>query len=242
MMKRLLLPGYLILLWCLMAFTVQANAQDTTKKVTPAKVVVKHAVPFKAKQPATTPAAHTDTPVKNLRTQIDPSQLNDKSLAGQYQYLLTKSYHYQEPLMTALWKNFRDTLNQERRQVKELQAKLAAQSQTVTGLKTDVTNKEQSLAEINAKVDNISIFGLLLPKATYNLVMFGIAGALALALIIVIATTAKYKHEARHRTELYEEIEEEYKTFKAKANEKELKLARELQTERNKLDELLGRG
>ena len=65
---------------------------------------------------------------------------------------------------------------------------------------------------------------------------------LALALVIVIATTAKNKHEAKYRTELYDELDEEFKAFKAKANEKELKLARELQTERNKLDELLGRG
>ena len=72
--------------------------------------------------------------------------------------------------------------------------------------------------------------------------MVGLVIGLAIALAIVIGTTAKHKYEARHRTELYEEIEEEFKTYKAKATEKELKLARELQTERNKLDELLGRG
>jgi hypothetical protein len=41
---------------------------------------------------------------------------------------------------------------------------------------------------------------------------------------------------------LYNELDEEYKAYKVKSNEKEKKLARELQTERNKLDELLGRG
>ena len=65
---------------------------------------------------------------------------------------------------------------------------------------------------------------------------------LASSLIVVISRSAAYRREAKHRTELYSELEEEYKTFKTKANDKEKKLARELQTERNKLDELLGRG
>jgi hypothetical protein len=173
--------------------------------------------------------------------QIDVNQIKDKSLRGQYDYFLTKTYDYQQPLLTAFYRNMMDTLNVERRKIVELRAKVTKETQTVSSLKTDVNNKEQSLTESNAKVDNISVFGILLPKATYNLVMFGLVGGLALALVIVIVTTAKYKHEARHRIELYDEIDEEYKNFKAKANEKEKKLARELQTERNKVDELLGR-
>ncbi len=79
-------------------------------------------------------------------------------------------------------------------------------------------------------------------KGSYNMIMLSLIAGLTVALVIVILTTAKHKHEAKHRTELYEEIEEDYRNFKIKANEKEKKLARELQTERNKLDELLGRG
>ena len=62
-------------------------------------------------------------------------------------------------------------------------------------------------------------------------VVFGITAA------IVIARSGLHSREATYRTKLYTELEEEYKTFKAKANEKEKKLARELQTERNKLDD-----
>jgi hypothetical protein len=173
--------------------------------------------------------------------QVDLKQLEGKSLRGQYEYFLSKSYNYQQDLLTRFYKNMVDTLNIERHKITELRSKVATQTQAVSTLKADVSSKEQSLTESNAKVDNINVFGALLPKATYNLVMFGLVGGLALALVIVIVTTAKYKHEARHRIELYNEIDEEYKSFKAKANEKEKKLARELQTERNKVDELMGR-
>jgi len=232
---------FLALVICFSVCVLNAYAQDTVKKSPPVKSIIKPpaAKPVYHKPVAPVVSAAVDSAQK---AQMDPSQLNDKSLNGQYQYLLTKFYHYQQPLIAALWKNINDTLNQSRSQLKVAQAKLASQNKIVDSLKVTANSREQSLTESNAKADAISVFGILMAKSTYNLVMFGAVAVLALALIIVIATTAKHKHEAKYRTELYEEIDEEFKTFKAKAHEKELKLARELQTERNKLDELLGRG
>lgn len=237
-MKRLL-KGFLILLLC--SNVCALHAQDTVKKTAdPKSTAAKRIYHKPVAAPATTT---TDTAQANaLKAQMDPSQLNDKSLNGQYQYLLTKVYHFQQPLLAALWKNAMDTLNQSRSQLKAVQSKFTLQGKSVDSLKTTASAKDQSLTESNAKADAISVFGIMMTKSNYNLVMFGTVVILAIALIVVIATTGKHKHEAKYRTELYEEIEEEYKTFKAKAHEKELKLARELQTERNKLDELLGRG
>jgi len=281
MMKRLLLPGYLVffLFVCLFA-APKANAQDSTKKAAPeikaaepkapeTKAVLKTTTPFKkpayhyhrlypAATPATTaaapatgkpapaqPQASTAVPQTNKDTakaQIDPAQLNAKSLNGQYQYLLSKMFANQQPLVAALWKNVNDTLTHERGAVKEMQAKLAVNNKTIDSLKADITSRDQTIASSSNKGDSISMFGLNMAKSTYNAIMVSLVVILAIALAVVIGTTAKHKYEAKHRTELYEEIEEEYKTFKAKANEKELKLARELQTERNKVDELMGRG
>jgi hypothetical protein len=265
MMKRLF-PYFLILIFCFGSGIVKA--QDSTKKApeekkvqeeksTPAKSTAT-ATPSKAKPvthyyhkikpvvgPLVVPAATTpvtDTAKANAKTQIDPTQLNAKSLTAQYQYLLTKTYNYQQPLIAALWKNFTDTLGETRTKLKAAQAKAVSQSKLVDSLKALSASKEQTLNESNAKADAISLFGLMMSKSSYNLVMFGLVAVLAIALFIVIATTAKNKHEAKYRTELYEELDEEFKAFKAKAHEKELKLARELQTERNKVDELMGRG
>jgi hypothetical protein len=268
MMKRLLLPGFLALCLCIcLCVSIPANAQDTTKKAEPekkevpaaaaparTKPIYRHHRLYPVANPATGAATPATAPVVNpaiaaqrakdsaAKTQIDPGQLNAKSLNGQYQYLLTKTFPYQQPLIAALWKNVTDSLNHERSQIKDLQTKLSVSNKAVDSLKSDVSSKEQTLSQSTSKVDTISLFGINMAKSTYNLVMFGLVIGLGAALTIVILTTAKYKYEAKHRTELYEEIEEEYKNYKAKANEKELKLARELQTERNKLDELLGRG
>ncbi|HVV56522.1 MAG TPA: hypothetical protein VHC47_14405 [Mucilaginibacter sp.] len=246
-MRKYLLPVCVVFFIC--TISVNAFPQDTTKKAAHTKTTTKpvnRPERFHQVGPVQIKSANTTTPSGqakvNPKRQIDPTQLNDKSLAGQYGYLLSKTYNYEQPLMGALWKNFMDTLNHERQLLRVSQAKLTAQNKVLDSLKADIASKDQSLSESSAKVDAISVLGMLVSKSTYNIVMFSLVGILILALVIVLSTTAKYKHDARYRMNLYEEIEEEYKTFKAKANEKEIKLARELQTERNKLDELLGRG
>jgi hypothetical protein len=166
----------------------------------------------------------------------------DKSLNGQYQYLLTKIYRYQQPLIGALWKSASDTLNSNRRKLLAVTSKIDAQTKIIDSLKTALTNKDQTLNASITHLDVIDVLGISIPKHVYNLVMWGLVLLFGITAAIVIACSAGYRREAKYRTELYNEMEEEFKTYKAKANEKEKKLARELQTERNKLDELLGRG
>ncbi|MCS3737769.1 hypothetical protein FHS10_005741 [Mucilaginibacter dorajii] len=234
-------------------------AQDTVKKAAAKPSVVKAPAPLKpaytkqavkysptvpvpagAKPAAAYPPKYAYSQPK--LTAADSALAKDKSLNGQYQYLLSKLYHYQQPLVQALWKNLQDSLTIERRKLKAGQTTLAAQTKEIDSLKTDATTKGQTLAEANAKRDEISLVGISFTKATYNLVMWGLVIIFGLAAVIVIARSGAHSREAKYRIKLYEELDEEYKTYKAKANEKEKKLARELQTERNKLDELLGRG
>jgi len=108
----------------------------------------------------------------------------------------------------------------------------------VSYLKTEISGKDASLTENTNKVNEIRFLGIAFEKGTYNIIVWSIIGILAIGLIIVIATSGKNITEAKHRSQLYNEISDEYQAYKAKAVEKERKLARELQDERNKLDEL----
>jgi predicted O-linked N-acetylglucosamine transferase (SPINDLY family) len=224
-------------------------AQDTTKKTSVVKPAAQKPAAIKPStvKPVTVKPVVPANPSAYRYTQpkaaaADSALEKDKSLNGQYKYLISKLYHYQEPLASALWKNMRDTLNTERRKLAEAQSKLAIQTKDINTLKTDVTTKDQTLSESNAKRDEISLLGISLTKSSYNLLMWGLVIAFGAIAAVVIARSGAHTREARYRIKLYEELDEEYKTYKSKANEKEKKLARELQTERNKLDELLGRG
>ncbi|MFD2873607.1 hypothetical protein ACFS5N_14070 [Mucilaginibacter ximonensis] len=193
------------------------------------------------KKVAAIPAAVTTAKVqlkKDSSTVAQPVPKTDKSLYGQYQYLLTKVYNYQKPFVEAMWKSYSDTLRGVRNQLKTANDKTTVQAKTIDSLRAAVKAKEEALT----KTDSISFIGIALAKSTYNMIMWGLVLVLGIIAAVVIARTGGYRKEAVYRTTLYNELEEEFKTFKAKANEKEKKLARELQTERNKLDELTGRG
>lgn len=258
-MKKLFLVRPLFLTLFTLSIAALTYAQDSTKAkvikpVAKTQTVQPGAVknqghpyagkPYQSKPVNAQPA--TGTPAVTAPSQPNPyaptPASTDKSLNGQYQYVLSKTYHYQQPMIAALWKNINDSLAAVKKQLKEAQGKLSAQTQSISSLQSDVKNKDQAISETNARQNDISLFGIYMPKTAYNLLMWGLVAGLGLALLIVILRTAGNAREAKYRTKLYEELNEEFVAYKAKANDKEKKLARELQTERNKNDELMGRG
>jgi len=186
-------------------------------------------------------------PTKVAQAPVVPEVI-DPSLKGQYEALLSKSktyYTYKliNPVrLTAFYRSVADSIRKERVSSRSAQAKITAQARTIDTLNSQIKGNESSLESTNAKVNEISFLGIPFSKTTYNTLVWSIIIVLALALAFVVIRSAKNIHEAKYRTELYEEVSKEYQTFKVKANEKEKKLARELQDERNKLDELRTRG
>ena len=172
----------------------------------------------------------------------------DPSLRGQYQSILSKSknlngFKVVNPVrLSSFWRSVNDTLRNERRQLPALKKQIAEQQKAIADLKVQLSEKENALNSSNQKLDEITFMGIAFSKGSYNTMVWTIILVLALALIIIIVRSAKLLHEAKYRSSLYEEISAEYQSYKVKANEKEKKLARELQDERNKLDEYKSRG
>jgi hypothetical protein len=244
------IPIIVILIYCVIS---SGYAQDSLKKKAPVKPSAAKTYPktykyhsyryrtkadsiAKAKVTLTPPATAL-APAKTDTAAAAPTVVVDKSLNSQYQYLLGKVYHYQQPLIAALWKSASDTLNSNRRKLRDAQSKLANQNKTIDSLTAEVTNKDKAIVQ----TDGVDVLGIALTKTTYNLIVWGLVAIFGLTALVVILRSGSFKREARYRVQLYNELEEEFKTYKTKANDKEKKLARELQTERNKLDDLLGK-
>jgi len=222
-------------------------AQDTTKKakpvIKPAAKYTNYKYPHKYKtDSAVKKQAALQIAAAKQDTTAQAPVISDKTLNGQYQYLLTKVYHYQQPLISALWKSASDTLNVNRAKLKETQAKLSVATKTIDSLTNGITTKDQTLNQSNERRNEIGIFGIYFTKTAYNIIVWGLILALGITALIVILRTGSYSKEAKYRIQLYSELEEEFKNYKTKANDKEKKLARELQTERNKLEELQEKG
>jgi len=182
------------------------------------------------------------------KAQLNPdSTKTDPSLSGQYQLLLSKSktqdgYKVVNPnRLFQFWKSVRDTLAITKSRLANAQKDIGGYQTQIKELKEKVNGSQASLATSNARINEINFLGISFTKSNYNMIVWGLILILALTLIIVIIRSAKNIHEAKYRSTLYEEISQEYQNYKTKANEKEKKLARELQDERNKLEELKNR-
>lgn len=168
------------------------------------------------------------------------------TLSQQYQEVVGKAGSYQghkeikENRLAALWKNTMDSLQKERQLLKESSAKMSSHNEVVAGLKSQLNSKEQNLTQAKASVDEVSLLGIAVKKGTYNTIMWGLVFLLAAGLGFTVFKTRSSVKESNYRTGLYNDLVEEFRDYKAKANEKEKKLARELQTERNKIAELSG--
>ncbi|MXV17294.1 hypothetical protein [Hufsiella ginkgonis] len=186
------------------------------------------------------------TPAPKANTYQQPP-VDSTTLDGRYQLMLRRSktqlgFKLVNPSrLSTLWKNASDTINYGKRKIRELQQTVTQQAATINQQKESLTNSEQTLAESKTEVEQVSLLGIMVSKSTYNLVMWGLVFLLAASLAIVIFSSGRNSREAKYRIKLYEELAAEYQAHKIKANDKEKKLARELQDERNKLDDLLKR-
>ncbi|MCJ8211664.1 hypothetical protein MUY27_18240 [Mucilaginibacter sp. RS28] len=258
MTNKLLLKHFPVV--ALIAISLSAGAQDTTKKVTaPAKTINVKPKPAATQQPAANPyktVAKTPAPgaqtgaqvpaATNPRPYTTPVQTtsvapNDRSLNGQYQFLLSKTYNYQRGMLAAFYKSVTDSLKAERKKITPLQTQVAALNDSLKATHTALNEQQKTLDQSNNNRDSISLLGINMSKSSYNSLMWGLVLAFGAVAAIVIVRSGSYSREAKYRVRLYEELDEEYKTYKVKANEKEKKLARELQTARNKLEEITGK-
>src|ERR1700748_1640307 len=152
MKKPLFLQLIIIIIAC---FSLSLHAQDSAKKTNAVKSPAKPVY-----------SRIADTADQNINT--------DKSLSGQYKYLLTKVYNYQQPLLAAFHKSIMDTLVQTRHALRDTTAKLSTANKTIDSLNNGIKSSNQSLTESNAKVNAIDFVGMSMPKSTYNLIMWGL--------------------------------------------------------------------
>lgn len=173
----------------------------------------------------------------------DTTKIIDHSLSGQYKELLAKSNHFQDykvvkvSRLSSLYKNFTDSLNKEKQSAKTIREQRASQNKEISALKASISKKDLELSAVHSRLDEINFLGFPMAKSSYNLLMWGLVILLAIILAVVLFKSKSYRQEALHRIQLFEEISEEYKTYKTRANDKEKRLARELQDEINKVAE-----
>jgi len=164
------------------------------------------------------------------------AQVQDTSLAKQYEEVVIKSGSYKvyknirKTKIEQLWKNVTDSLQKEKKIAADSKAELQKGLAEIPLLQAEIRELKAASSPIN-KISNVSDTTLL----------WGLIALLSAGIVIVIYRSRSSVQELKEQVERYEELSTEFREYKSKAAEKERKLARELQDERNLVDELKAR-
>jgi len=161
------------------------------------------------------------------------AQVPDTTLAGQYEAVVIKSGSYkiyknvQKTKIEQLWKNVNDSLQKERQNAAESKAQLQKGLAEIPLLQAEIQKLKAADSALN-KLKNVGD----------NTLLWGLVVLLGAGIVFVIYRSRSTVQEVKDQNERYDELATEFRDYKSKAAEKERKLARELQNERNLVDEL----
>lgn len=164
------------------------------------------------------------------------AQISDSTLAQQYEEVVIKSGSYKvyknirKTKIEQLWKNVTDSLQKERKIAADSKAQLQKGLAEIPVLQAEIRELKAANSPIK-KLGNVSD----------NTLLWGLVIILSAGIVIVIYRSRSAVQEVKDQIERYEELSTEFREYKSKAAEKERKLARELQDERNLVDELKAR-
>ena len=145
------------------------------------------------------------------------------------------------------WKKIIDSLKTQEAVINKSKIQFEALNKENANLRNELKISNDSLASLKnipTSIDKVESNTTSIDKVKSNTrdktnLILGIAGFLGICLGIIAFLYISAKKEATYRIGLFDDLSKEYQTYKLKSNEKEKKLSRELQTERNRLEELL---
>jgi len=168
------------------------------------------------------------------------AQENDNSIKSQFNGVIEKSNSYQEfkviekTKINKLRKNVLDSIDQLEQKIIEANSKIKEQENTITAISNDLKTTQENLTVSEGKEDGMSFFGIATKKATYNLVLWSIIGALLFFLLLLFYRfKSSYSITKQIKSKL-SEIEEEFDIHRKKSLEQQQQISRKLQDEINK--------
>ena len=165
---------------------------------------------------------------------------SETTIDEKFQELITNSNNFKgykvvdTDQLTTLQKLTSNRIAELKQEIAASKEATAAQEQKMAEIKAEMEAMEARLAEVSQEKDSINVLGMSLSKASYNTTMWSIIGILVAALALFIV---RFKRSHVHNTEARKnlaELEKEFDAYRVKALEKEQRLGRLLQDEKNK--------
>ncbi|HEY0654730.1 MAG TPA: hypothetical protein VGD65_16450 [Chryseosolibacter sp.] len=178
------------------------------------------------------------------QTAEDALKNDQQTLRERYLVMKMKSQNYQEykvikeNILDGMWKIVLDTMTAKQAAIRKSQAEINnLQAELNKNLET-LKTKEDSMKDIVYASTHIRVLGIDFDKGFFAGLFGAILVIAGLVLAGVLYSMKVLKKNLNEKEELASAISTEYEDYKRKAMDKQTKLSRELQNERNKLQEL----
>jgi len=139
--------------------------------------------------------------------------------------------------LTEFWSVTLDSVSNLRQHIQQVESENQSKDTEITTLNTTLKTKDERIDELETQTSTIEVFGADLEKSTFIFISFFTAGSLIIVLAFLLYKFKDNNRIARAKVKEYEKLNEDFEEYKRTALEKQMKLRRDLQTERNKLEE-----
>jgi hypothetical protein len=171
---------------------------------------------------------------------------DSKTLEQRYQVMKDKSETFNEYkvikayILDGMWKLTRDSIRQKQASLQEARDEVSQLKSQVSSTLSTLKQKEESMEEVVHSSTHITVFGADLGKNFFLGVMAAIVSALIIIIGLISGRLKMMYVSLREKIDLENSVSKEFENYKRKALEKQMKLSRELQDERNRIEELRG--
>jgi len=140
--------------------------------------------------------------------------------------------------LKSFWKVVEDSLNLYRSNIDKEAAMVLNKIETNKALQARIKELEGSLESSKYNTDRISIFGVSLKKNVYNWIVWLIITGLTFATFYSLSGIILIKRTSHKLKKEFNDLMEEFEVYKKKSYDNKIKMGRELQNERNMVEEM----
>lgn len=184
--------------------------------------------------------------VSMTNAQTAATAIEGKILTPQERYFVmkTNSQTFQdykvikENILDAVWKITMDSLSKRDGQLAEANTKVNSLQNDLKRIQSELKAKEDSMTDVLFASTHISVLGRGVTKKTFLIIVATAVIALGALIVLLLVNLRSMQVFVSESNLIVKSITEEFEEFKRNALDKQSKLSRELQTERNKLMEL----
>jgi len=171
----------------------------------------------------------------------------EENLTSQYNYLMERSETYNDykviknTRLNAFWKMVKDSVQILKNNLAGSEVTINDQQAEISGLEQTISANEASIANTEFTMNHIRFLGIDFSKSAYITLNVTLIAGLVLLLGIGFIQFNFNRQTTKQKVTDYAKLEEEFTEFRSNSLEKQIKLKRELQTERNTLEQIMNK-